>query len=133
MGILCTIAQPETSSVYFHRHRIVNLIHLCVKAGSAGLDCLNLSRGPRKALESCGQLGAVKELALAGLDSSQGCTGCAAYMAAYDGWEALTRVEGSVLLCLLSVGCEGLGQRVSGGGWVSLRCVVDLGGDGALA
>lgn len=47
-------------------------------------------------------------------------------MAADDGWEALTRVEGSVLLCLLSVGCERLGQRMSGGGRVSLRRVVDL-------
>ncbi len=98
------------------------LIHLCELAGAARLNGVDLSLSPRQSLEACGQLGAVKEEALGCLDRAERGAGRAADAAGV----VPGLVERAVLLCLLAVGCKRLGERVGGGGWVSLGSVVDV-------
>lgn len=49
------------------------------------------------------------------------------------GREPVGLVERTVLLSLLAVVGEGVGQSLGRGGWVDLRRVVDVAGSGALA
>lgn len=100
-----------------------------IEACAAGLDGLDLSLRPCKALEALGQLGAVKEGALAGFDGAERSSGCRTDAARR---ELVCLVQRAVLLRLLSVAGKGLGQRVSGRSRVSLRSVVNLCGKSAL-
>jgi hypothetical protein len=102
---------------------------LCKLAGTTRLNRVNLGLGPRHALEAGGQLRAVEEEAVAGLDRSER----GAWGAADPGRVVAGLVEGAVLLSLLAVGCKGLGKRAGGGGRVDVGGVVDLGGGRALA
>lgn len=47
-------------------------VHLCVHAGTAGLDSVDLSLRPRHTLEARGKLGAVEVEALACLNGAKG-------------------------------------------------------------
>jgi hypothetical protein len=97
---------------------------LCKLAGTTRLNRVNLGLGPRHALEAGGQLRAVEEEAVAGLDRSER----GAWGAADPGRVVAGLVEGAVLLSLLAVGCKGLGKRAGGGGRVDVGGVVDLWG-----
>jgi hypothetical protein len=103
--------------------------NLCKLAGATRLNRVHLGLGPGHALEAGGQLRAVEEEAVAGLDRSERGAGGAA-----DSSRVVAGlVEGTVLLSLLAVGRKGFGERAGGGGWVDVRGVVDLGGSRALA
>ena len=97
-------------------------VHLCEHAGTTRLNGLDLGLRPSHSLESCGKLGTVEVEALACLNRAKGRAGSASNSAG-----VISRlVQRAVLLCLLAVTGEGLGQRVSGGGWVRLRSMVDV-------
>lgn len=106
-------------------HRKEKCGRLCEQAGTAGLDGLDFSCGPRSSGETGGQLAAVKELAGCGLDGAEGGSGLAANEAAVLAGCG-TAVQGTVLLGLLSVGSERLGELRSGSGRVGVRSVVNL-------
>ena len=97
-------------------------VHLCEHAGTTRLNSLNLGLRPSHSLESCGKLGTVEVEALACLNRAEGRAGSASNSAGV----ISGLVQRAVLLCLLAVTSEGLGQRVSGGGWVRLRSMVDV-------
>lgn len=85
---------------------LVTLIHLCKHAGTAGLDGIDLGLRVGHSLEAGGKLGTVEVEALARLDGAEGRTGSAADAAG----EVARLVQGAVLLCLLAVAGEGLGE-----------------------
>ena len=93
-----------------------------MRAGTARLDCLNLGLSPCQSSEAIGKLITVEEKAFAGLYRAESRAGRAADTA---GRELVGLVQRSMLLGLLAVGCEGVGEGVGWGGWVGLRCVVD--------
>jgi hypothetical protein len=98
------------------------LLHLCEHAGTTRLDGIDLGLRVGHALEACGKLGAVEVEALACLNRAEGRSRCAANTAG----EVARLIQRAVLLRLLPVAGEGLGERVGGGGWVDLRSVVDV-------
>jgi hypothetical protein len=100
--------------------------HLCKLASTARLNRVNLSLRPGHALETGGELRAVEEEAVAGLDRSER----GAWRAANSGRVVAGLVEGTVLLGLLAVGRKGLRERVGRGSWVGVGSVVDLWGRG---
>lgn len=100
----------------------IGTVHLCEHASTAGFDSLDLSLRPRHALETRGKLRAVEVEALACLNRTEGRAGSAANAARV----VPGLVQRAMLLCLLAVAGERLGERVSWGGWVGLRGVVDV-------
>ena len=100
----------------------IMLLHLCEHAGTTRLDSIDLSLGEGHTLEACGKLGAVEVEALARFNRAKGRSRRAANTAG----EVARLVQRTMLLCLLAVAGKGLGERVGGGGWVSLRSVVDV-------
>jgi hypothetical protein len=97
-------------------------VHLCEHTGTTRLNGLDLGLGPSHSLESCGKLGTVEVEALACLNRAKGRAGSASNTTGV----IPGLVQRAVLLCLLAIAGEGLGQRVSGGGWVRLRSMVDV-------
>ena len=98
------------------------MLHLCEHACTTRLDSIDLSLREGHALEACGKLGTVEVEALACLNGTKGRARSASNTAGV----ISGLVQGAVLLGLLAVAGEGLGQRVSGGGWVRLRSMVDV-------
>lgn len=81
---LQTLAFPNCTSLkrLLVHHRRKGCRRLCEQAGTAGLDGLDFSCGPRSPGEAGGQLAAVEELAGRGLDRAEGLSGLAANEAA---------------------------------------------------
>jgi hypothetical protein len=97
-------------------------VHLCEHTGTTRLNGIDLGLRPSHSLESCGKLGTVEVEAFACLNRAKGRAGSASNTAGV----IPGLVQRAVLLCLLAVTGKGLGQRVSGGGWVRLRSMVDI-------
>jgi hypothetical protein len=97
-------------------------VHLCEHAGATRLNSLDLGLRPSHPLEACGKLGTVEVEALACLNRAKSRARSASNTAGV----ISGLVQRAVLLCLLTVAGEGLGQRMSGGGWVRLRSMVDV-------
>lgn len=103
--------------------------HSNEKAGTARLDGLDLGLAPWQAPEAGGELVAVEDLALARLDRAESGAGLAANGAAGE----FTLVERAVLLGLLAVAGERVGQRLGGRSRVGVGSVVHVGRSSALA
>jgi hypothetical protein len=93
---------------------------LCVEAGTAGLNGINLSLSPGETAEAGGKLSAVEELAVLGLDGAERGTRLAT-----DGAGGGGATERTVLLSLGAVGSKRIGESAGGRGGVDARRVVD--------
>jgi hypothetical protein len=89
-------------------------------ARAASLDGLHLSLGPGQTTETRGELSAVEELAVLGLDWAKRRARVAA-----NGAVEGSAAERTVLLSLRAVGSEGVRESSSGRGGVSARSVVN--------
>jgi hypothetical protein len=89
-------------------------------ARAASLDGLHLSLGPGETTETRGELSAVEELAVLGLDGAKRRARVAA-----NGAVEGSAAERTVLLSLRAVGSEGVGESSSWRGGVSARSVVN--------
>ena len=89
-------------------------------ARAASLDGLHLSLSPGETTETRGELSAVEELAVLGLDGAKRRARVAA-----NGAVEGSAAERTVLLSLRAVGSEGVGESSSGRGGVSARSVVN--------
>lgn len=94
---------------------------LGTETGTAGLNGFNLSLAPGKAVETGGQLEAVEELALLGLNGAQR----RARVTADGTLGERGATERAVLLSLGAVGSERVGQNARGRGGVRTRSVVN--------
>jgi hypothetical protein len=97
-------------------------------ARAASLDGLHLSLGPGETTETRGELSAVEELAVLGLDWAKRRARVAA-----NGAVEGSAAERTVLLSLRAVGSEGVRESSSGRGGVSARSVVNRLRDGTLS
>lgn len=109
-GYLCQQEKKEIKIETFLREH----------AGAAGLDGLNLGLAPRETAETSRELSAIEELARAGLNGAERRSGLTADAASGEGGAT----ERAVLLCLGSVGGEGVRESSGGRGGVNARTVV---------
>ena len=109
----------------FVHHQEERRVRLCEHAGTTGLDGLDLSCAPGGSCETGRQVAPVEELAGCGLDGTKRLSGLGANEATVLAGRG-TAGQRTVLLCLLSVGSEGVGELRSGCGGVGVRSVVNL-------
>ena len=93
-------------------------------AGTARLKQIHLGLCEGDLLEARGQLGTVEQEALCCLNGTEVLARRTTNVTADQ--SARGRVQRAVLLCLLAVCLEGVGQLVGGRSWVRVRGVVNL-------
>lgn len=123
-AMVYALSSPHTptSGILTHNLRVVR--SLGEHARASRLNRVNLSLRKRCPVEARWQLAAIEKLALGWLDRTERAARVGADEPAV--CRLLLVGERAVLLRLLSVRCEGLGQLVCRGGWVRVGTVIDL-------